>query len=156
MNFCSRNLPQMQSNHSACKRYLFLDLFDGAAGEQTVFKFAVRSAFVQLRTGENEAGIDDSAGADFAVAPSLDLNDQKVVAVFVEQAGQVIGEGTGKSAAHTDIFFIAPDPDDVVGAADKKSGTPGVEFRDRNPVPDRFPTTTTKPFVTFVINTAHC
>ena len=119
------------------KERLLFDLFDRTAGEQPIFKFAVRSAFFELRAGENEAGVDDTAGTDFTVASSLNLNDQHIIAFFIEQSGKVKGERTGKALSHADIFVIAPDPDDGINTTDEKSGAPAFEFGERHAVPDR-------------------
>jgi len=116
---------------------LLFDLFDGSPREQTVFEFAVRSAFFQLRSGKDEAGIDYASGTDFTVSFTLNLDHQHISALFIEQSGEVKGERTGKALTHADIFVVAPDADNGISSADKESGTLGIELAERNTVPHR-------------------
>ena len=95
------------------------DFLNDAAREDAELLLAVRSALFKLRSGENKAGVDYAAGSDFAVASPLRLNDQQIVAVLIEQSGEIKGERLGKTASHADIFAVAPDPHDIIHAADE-------------------------------------
>ena len=115
-----------------------IDALDAGADDYLTKPFSVEELLARLRATQRRLNVmqnqtlnmssvfengdlrvDYAAGSDFAVASPLRLNDQQIVAVLIEQSGEIKGERLGKTASHADIFAVAPDPHDIIHAADE-------------------------------------